>query len=505
MEAQLLSKVSADTSPRLVLSSREVNRVLGGGLVPGSLVLLAGDPGIGKSTLLLRLAAGVSETGGKALYVSGEESAVQVKMRADRLGISGENLYVLPATALEEVLDSLERHRPTVAVVDSIQAVSDGNVGSEAGSLAQIKGCARALMEWTKAGQTATILSGHVTKGGEIAGPRVLEHMVDVVLQMEGDPISAWRLLRAGKNRFGSTNETGVFEMGGRGLEDVPDPSRAFLAERRDGAVGSVVVSTLEGSRPMLVEVQALVSPSALPAPRRVAAGIDSGRLLLICAVLTRHVGLPLSNQDIVVNVTGGLRVGEPAVDLGVALAIASSARGAPVEPGIAAIGEIGLTGEVRGVPQIDRRLLEASRLGLRRCIVPGGANGGPHNPGEDPGAPGAHRRGGGLGGPSARAASRRILLDTDGNTMRSAYFNCIGGASGDMVLGAVVDAGAPFDRLTAALDDLGVGGFSLSRRPGPSRRGARRLRRRRDGRGRQETQGLAGVRPRHREFAAGR
>ena len=374
--AQPLSQVSADRSPRLSLSSDEVNRVLGGGLVPGSLTLLAGDPGIGKSTLLLKLASGISGSRGRTLYVSGEESAVQVKMRADRLGISGEDLYLLPATGLEEVLDALDQHRPALAVVDSIQTVCDESVSSEAGSLAQIKGCTRRLMEWTKAGDTAMILSGHVTKGGEIAGPRVLEHMVDVVLHMEGDPISMWRLLRAVKNRFGSTNETGVFEMGGMGLVDVPDPSRAFLAERRRGAVGSVVVSTLEGSRPVLVEVQALVSPSALPAPRRAATGLDSNRLLLICAVLTRHVGLALSNQDIVVNVTGGLRVGEPAADLGVALAIASSYRNAPVEAGVAAMGEIGLTGEVRGVPQVDRRLREVSRLGLDRCLVPETAGG---------------------------------------------------------------------------------------------------------------------------------
>ena len=369
--AQDLSQVSTDRLPRLHLSSEEVNRVMGGGIVPGSLTLLAGDPGIGKSTLLLRLAADVSSTKGKTLYVSGEESAAQVKMRADRLGISGEGLYLLPATSLEQVLDSLEEHRPALAVVDSIQTVYGETVSSEAGSVAQIRECTRRLMEWAKAHDVSIILSGHVTKGGDIAGPRVLEHMVDVVLYMEGDPVSSWRLLRTIKNRFGSTNEVGVFEMTSKGLVAVSDPSKAFLSERREGAVGSVVVSTLEGTRPLLVEVQALTSPSALPTPRRVATGVDFNRLLLVCAVLTRRLGMPLSNQDIVVNVTGGLKLSEPAADLGLALAIASSFRNAPVDTGVAAIGEIGLSGEVRRVPQADKRIQEVARLGLRRCLVP--------------------------------------------------------------------------------------------------------------------------------------
>jgi len=370
--AQSLSIVSTERLPRLRVRSDEVNRVLGGGLVPGSLTLLAGEPGIGKSTLLLRIAADASLSNGKTLYVSGEESAAQVKMRADRLGISGEDVYLLPATRLDDVLCNLEEHSPAVAVIDSIQTVYDEDVASDAGSLAQIKECTRRLIEWAKLHDTSMILSGHVTKGGDIAGPRVLEHMVDVVLYMEGDPISSWRLLRTVKNRFGSTNEVGIFEMTEKGLADVTDPSRAFLSERWNGAIGSVVVSTLEGSRPLLVEVQALTSPSALPTPRRVATGLDFNRLLLICAVLTRRTGLSLSNQDIVVNVTGGLRVGEPAADLGVALAIASSCHNVPVDAGVAVIGEVGLTGEVRSVPQIDRRVSEVSRLGLNRCIVPG-------------------------------------------------------------------------------------------------------------------------------------
>ena len=374
--AQELAQVSTKDMPRLELSSREVNRVIGGGVVPGSLTLVAGDPGIGKSTLLLRLAADVSGTVGKTLYVSGEESPTQIKMRADRLGVSGRNLYLIPATDLGEVLSHLEEHRPTLAVVDSIQTVYSPQLSSEAGSVAQIRECTRRLIEWAKASNVPIILSGHVTKGGDIAGPRVLEHMVDVVLYMEGDPISAWRLLRTSKNRFGSTNEVGVFEMTDKGLIDVEDPSKAFLAERRSGAVGSVIASTLEGSRPLLVEIQALTTPAVLPTPRRVATGMDLNRLLLVCAVLTRRAGIPLSNQDVVVNVTGGLKVREPAADLGLALAIASSHRNTPTDPDVAAIGEIGLSGEVRRVPQVHRRIGEVARLGLKRCLIAGDSEG---------------------------------------------------------------------------------------------------------------------------------
>ena len=348
--------------------------MLGGGIVPGSLILIAGDPGIGKSTLLLRLAADVSSTRGKTLYVTGEESAAQVKMRADRIGVSGQDLYVLPATHMDEVMGRLDEQSPALAVVDSIQTLYQDSISSEPGSVAQIRECTRVLMEWAKSRNVPIILSGHVTKGGDIAGPRVLEHMVDVVLYMEGDPVSSWRLLRTNKNRFGSTNEVGVFEMTGGGLIDVEDPSEAFVSGRRGGAIGSVIVSTLEGSRPLLVEIQALTNPSALPTPRRVATGLDFNRLLLVCAVLTRRVGMPLSNQDIIVNVTGGLRLTEPAADLGLALAIASSLRDAPLDLEVAAIGEVGLSGEIRRVPQLERRVQEVGRLGLKRCLVPGNA-----------------------------------------------------------------------------------------------------------------------------------
>ena len=371
VSAQELSQVAADRLPRLRVSSEEVNRALGGGLVPGSLALIAGDPGVGKSTLLLRMTADVAVGDAKALYVSGEESPTQVRMRADRLAVSGRNLFLLAATGLAEVLDNLDRYKPALAVVDSIQTLSDDNLSAEAGSVTQIRECTRKLMAWAKASDVPMVLSGHVTKGGDIAGPRVLEHMVDVVLYMEGETVSSYRLLRTVKNRFGSTNEVGVFEMTERGLRDVEDPSRTFLAERGADAVGSVIVSTLGGSRPLLVEVQALTTPSVLPTPRRIATGVDHSRLLLVCAVLTRRAGLPLSNQDVVVNVAGGLRVGEPAADLGMALAIASSFRNEPLKPDAAAIGEVGLTGEVRAVPQLERRVREVARLGLNRCLVP--------------------------------------------------------------------------------------------------------------------------------------
>jgi len=375
-----LSEVSTERLPRLPVSSEELSRVLGGGVVPGSVTLVAGDPGIGKSTLLLRLAADISGAGSKVLYVTGEESMAQVKMRADRLSIPGQGLFLLQSTALGQVMQYLDDARPSLAIIDSIQTLYDDSLPSGAGSVAQIRECTRALTEWAKTNNVPVVLTGHVTKGGEIAGPRVLEHMVDVVLYLEGDPLSSWRLLRTIKNRFGATNEVGVFSMEEQGLVDVRDPSRAFLSERRSGAIGSVVVATLEGTRPLLVEVQALTSPSMLPAPRRVATGVDLNRLLLVCAVLTRRVRMSLSDQDVIVNVTGGLKIGEPAADLGMALAIVSSLRNAPVASDLAAIGELGLSGELRAVPQLPRRVAEAGRLGLKRCLVPitgGGADSG--------------------------------------------------------------------------------------------------------------------------------
>ena len=364
-----LSEVQADDVPRVSVGSQELNRVLGGGIVPGSVTLVAGDPGIGKSTLLLRLASDAARILGQCLYVTGEESASQIRMRADRLGLPGKGLYILQATDLAEIRAELATRRPPLVVVDSIQTLSDDASSSSPGSSTQIRECTRALLEWAKSEGAPVVITGHVTKVGDIAGPRVLEHMVDVVLYMEGDPISSWRLLRSAKNRFGSTNELGVFEMRSEGLVDVPDPSQVFLGERRKDAVGSVVVATIEGTRPLLVEVQALTNPSLLPAPRRVATGVDFNRLLLVCAVLTRRTGISLADQDVVVSVTGGLRVSEPAADLGIALAVASSMRNAPIPSGLVAFGEIGLAGEIRAVPQAERRIAEAERLGLTRHV----------------------------------------------------------------------------------------------------------------------------------------
>ena len=366
-----LAEASTQDLPRVSVASAELNRVLGGGIVPGSLTLLAGDPGIGKSTLLLQVAAEVAQQPAGALYVAGEESVSQIKMRADRLGISGQNVMILPQTGIDDTLAQLDKHPPALAVVDSIQTMYDPSHSSQAGSVAQVRECTRKLLEWAKANNVPLILTGHATKGGDIAGPRVLEHMVDAALYMEGDAISSWRLLRAVKNRFGSTNEVGVFEMTGAGLMDVADPSRSFLLDRPEDAVGSVVVPVLEGNRALLVEIQALTTPSTIPTPRRVARGFDSHRLLLVCSVITRRAGIPLADYDVIVNVTGGLKVLEPAADLGVALAIASSLRNAPVSGDLAAVGEIGLSGEIRRAPQTERRVREAARLGFDRCLVP--------------------------------------------------------------------------------------------------------------------------------------
>ncbi len=371
-DAVHLADASVEDLPRMGLSSSEVNRVLGGGIVPGSLVLLAGDPGIGKSTMLLQVAEEVARRYSSVFYVTGEESVSQVKMRADRLGIDGQSLYILTQTNVEEVLARLDERLPALAVIDSIQTMYDPALSSHPGNVSQIRECARRLLEWGKANNVPIILTGHVTKGGDIAGPRVLEHMVDAALYMEGDAVSSWRLLRAVKNRFGSTNEVGVLEMTGMGLRDVEDPSESFLLDRPKGAMGSVVVPILEGNRALLVELQALTAPSTIPTPRRVATGYDSHRLLLVCSVAMRTCGIPLSDYDIIVNVTGGLKIAEPAADLGVALAIASSFRGVPMPGDVASVGEVGLSGEIRRAPQTERRVKEAARLGFRKCLVPG-------------------------------------------------------------------------------------------------------------------------------------
>ena len=369
--AQELSSVAIEATDRISLSLGEFNRVLGGGLVRGSLVLIGGDPGIGKSTLLLQVSALVAAMGEKVVYVSGEETHRQIKLRANRLGISGEALYLLAETDLAAILEQVESLAPGLVVVDSIQSVFLPDLEASPGSIAQVRECTTRLMQWTKATGVPVFITGHVTKEGAIAGPKTLEHIVDVVLYLEGDQLSAHRLLRCVKNRFGSTNEIGLFEMKERGLAEVENPSQVFLSQRGEETVGSVVVPVLEGSRPLLVEIQALTNPTSFGLPRRTANGVDFNRLLLITAVLSRRLGLKLSNQDILVNVTGGLKLDEPAADLGIALAIASSFRDSPLDPELVAVGEIGLSGELRSVAQLDRRVNEAARLGFKRCLVP--------------------------------------------------------------------------------------------------------------------------------------
>ena len=366
-----LSSITIERSDRLTVPIGEVNRVLGGGIAAGSVCLVAGDPGIGKSTLLLQIASSTAKSTGNVLYISGEESYSQIKMRAQRLGISGEGLFLLGATDLEEILAQLDSRGPQIAIVDSIQTTHTEDVPSWAGSVAQVRECSRRIAEWAKSRGKAVFIAGHVTKGGEVAGPKLLEHVVDVVLYLEGDTLGSLRILRGTKNRFGSTNEVGLFEMTGAGLQEVRDPSRALLSEHRNGAVGSVIIPTLEGSRPILTEVQALTSPSMLAVPRRVANGIDFNRMLLISAVLSRRSSLSVSGQDVIVSVAAGLKISEPAADLGIALAIASSLRGAPVKPLTAAIGEVGLSGEIRQAPNVGRRIEELTRLGFQRCLIP--------------------------------------------------------------------------------------------------------------------------------------
>ena len=368
---QELSKIEASPQERWPVDIAELNRVLGGGLVPGSLVLIGGEPGIGKSTLLLQAASHMAMTKGKVAYVSGEETLHQTQLRARRLGIPGEGLFLLAENNLDSIIEHLDRMKPCMAIVDSIQSVFLPELETSSGSVTQIRECTLRLMRWAKQTQTPVFITGHVTKDGAIAGPRVLEHIVDSVLYFEGEPFSSYRLLRAVKNRFGSTNEVGIFEMKEKGLVEVDNPSQLFLSQRQGDSIGSVVTAALEGSRPLLVVVQALTSLTSFGLPRRAVNGLDFGRLLLITAVLSRRLGLKLSNQDIIVNVTGGIKVEEPAADMAIALAVTSSFKDQPVDPSMAAIGEVGLSGEIRSVPQLERRLSEAARLGFKKCLVP--------------------------------------------------------------------------------------------------------------------------------------
>jgi DNA repair protein RadA/Sms len=365
-----LAAVQSSEHRRLRIPLEEFNRVLGGGVVPGSLVLIGGEPGIGKSTLLLQISNMVAATHGTVLYAAGEESAEQVKLRADRLRAIADDLFILAETDIDVIASCAREMKPVLLVVDSIQTMQTVDLDSPSGSVGQVREATARLTRLAKESGIATFLVGHVTKEGNIAGPKVLEHMVDAVLYLEGDSHHAYRLLRGVKNRFGATHEVGVFDMRQDGLSEVANPSAVFLSEREEQAAGSVVAVSLEGSRPLLVEMQALVTPTHFGLPRRTATGIDLNRLVLLTAVLTKRAGLHLGAHDVYVNVVGGMRLSEPALDLAAALAIASSVSDTPVTDS-AVIGELGLGGEIRSVNQIHRRVSEAHKLGFSRCIVP--------------------------------------------------------------------------------------------------------------------------------------
>jgi DNA repair protein RadA/Sms len=375
---QRLSQITVEQEERLPLAMDEFARVLGGGIVPGSVVLLGGDPGIGKSTLVLQLALELA-IDHPVLYVSGEESERQIKMRAMRLlgsavgkeSVYTQNLFIVTETNLDAILAHIDEIKPSLLIVDSIQTTTIPELGSSTGSVSQVRECASRLRELAKSSDLSVILIGHVTKEGAIAGPKVLEHIVDTVLYLEGDRFQSYRLLRSVKNRFGATSEVGVFEMGDCGMVEVSNPSEAFLAERMVNAPGSAIAVTMEGTRPLLVEIQGLTSHTSFGNPRRTPNGVDFNRMLLTVAVLSRRVGIKLSEQDVFVNVIGGLRVGEPAADLAVAAAIASSMRNIPIRADTVLIGEIGLSGEIRMVGQMPARLREAAKIGFKMAIVP--------------------------------------------------------------------------------------------------------------------------------------
>ena len=366
-----INQVDISTSGRISLGIDEFDRVLGGGIVPGSVVLIGGDPGVGKSTLILQAAGELGRRGLSVLYVSAEESAQQVRVRADRMDVSGDSLLIYPETDLDSVLASADQVSPQLVIIDSIQTLQSGELESAPGTVSQVRACAGKLTNWAKPHNVPVVLIGHVTKEGTVAGPRVLEHMVDAVLYLEGDRFHQYRMLRAAKNRFGSTNEIGVFDMADAGLREVRNPSEVFLEERNPMAPGSAVAVTLEGSRPILLEIQALAAPTSFGLPRRSATGFDTNRLHLLVAVLQRRVGMSLGNHDVYLNVVGGFRVNEPAADFAAAMAIASGLRDRPLPQDTVYIGEVGLSGDLRMVQHIDRRIQEAARLGFRTAVVP--------------------------------------------------------------------------------------------------------------------------------------
>lgn len=373
-----LTEVPVADETRYTSGIAEMDRVLGGGVVPGAVVLCGGDPGIGKSTLLLQSACRVSAASGSVLYVTGEESGLQVRLRAERLGAVHPNLYLAPETDIEVIEQHVASLKPRMVIIDSIQTVSLSELAAVPGSVGQVRECTLRLTRVAKATGIPILLVGHVTKEGVLAGPRTLEHMVDTVLYLEGERHQGFRILRGVKNRFGSTNEIGIFEMTARGLVEVNNPSRLFLSAEGEPVSGATVVSSMEGTRPIFVEIQALVSPTAFGNPRRMTAGVDYNRVLLMAAVLEKRVGLGLSHQDLYVNAVGGVKLLEPAVDLGIALALASGFRERPLAPHTVVIGEVGLTGEVRRVPGMDKRLREAAKLGFRKAVVPAVNKAGP-------------------------------------------------------------------------------------------------------------------------------
>lgn len=367
-----LTEVSGESEKRVKTGMQELDRVLGGGIVNGSLVLVGGDPGIGKSTLLLQLCGALADSI-KILYVSGEESVKQIKLRAERLSVNHENILMVSETCFENISSLVEEIKPQMVIMDSIQTVYSEALTSAPGSVSQVREVTGQLMRIAKGRGITVFIVGHVTKEGAIAGPRVLEHMVDTVLYFEGERHQNYRILRAVKNRFGSTNEIGLFEMTQQGLKEVSNPSGLFLDSRAKDQPGSVIVASLEGTRPMLLEVQALVTPTVFGVARRMATGIDYNRMTMLMAVLEKRIGMPLYNQDAYVNVVGGIRIDEPACDLGVIVSIAGSFKNMPVDPDTVVIGEVGLTGEVRPVSQAEKRIIEAKRLGFKKCLVPSG------------------------------------------------------------------------------------------------------------------------------------